>query len=124
MGIPGKPEGIDGSEVERYFLEGTVKEIAEYCEADVVNTHRVWLRYELFRGWLNEREHQASERSLAEFIRTRQYEASFGTADSAKLGCSVAFCDDCIAERLELSRRLAKSHLSSNNVQERYVVTG
>ena len=46
MGLPGKPEGIDGSEVERYFLEGAIKEIAEYCEVDVVNTYRIWLRYE------------------------------------------------------------------------------
>jgi len=71
MGLLGKPEGIDGTEVERYFLEGKIKEIAEYCEADVVNTYRVWLRYELFRGRLNESEHQASERSLAEFISAR-----------------------------------------------------
>ena len=52
MGMPGKPEGIDGTEVERYFLEGKIKEIADYCETDVVNTYRVWLRYELFRGRL------------------------------------------------------------------------
>ena len=57
MGMPGKPEGIDGNEVERYFLEGRVKEIAEYCETDVVNTYRVWLRYELFRGRLSDSEH-------------------------------------------------------------------
>jgi predicted PolB exonuclease-like 3'-5' exonuclease len=62
MGLPGKPEGIDGNEVERYFLEGRIKEIADYCETDVVNTYRVWLRYELFRGRLSESEHQASER--------------------------------------------------------------
>ena len=71
MGLPGKPEGIDGSEVERYFLEGRIKEIADYCEADVVNTYRVWSRYELFRGRLNESEHQASERKLADFIGRR-----------------------------------------------------
>jgi 3'-5' exonuclease len=57
--------------VERYFLEGKVKEIADYCETDVVNTYRVWLRYELFRGRLSESEHQASERSLADFIGVR-----------------------------------------------------
>jgi Predicted 3'-5' exonuclease related to the exonuclease domain of PolB len=37
----------------------------------VVNTYRVWLRYELFRGRLTESEHQASERNLAEFIAAR-----------------------------------------------------
>jgi 3'-5' exonuclease len=71
MGMPGKPEGVDGSEVERYFLEGKIKEIADYCETDVVNTYRVWLRYELFRGRLCESEHQASERSLADFNQAR-----------------------------------------------------
>ena len=71
MGMPGKPEGMDGNEVERYFLEGKIKEIAAYCETDVVNTYRVWLRYELFRGRLSESEHQVSERSLADFIAAR-----------------------------------------------------
>jgi hypothetical protein len=71
MGMPGKPEDIDGTEVERYFLEGKIKEIADYCETDVVNTYRVWLRYELFRGRLSESEHQVSERNLADFIRGR-----------------------------------------------------
>ena len=71
MGMPGKAEGIDGTDVERYFLEGKVEEIADYCETDVVNTCRVWLRYELFRGRLSESEHQASERSLADFIGAR-----------------------------------------------------
>ena len=69
--MPGKPEGIDGTDVERYFLEGKIKEIAEYCETDVVNTYRVWLRYELFRGRLGESEFQLSERSLADFIAAR-----------------------------------------------------
>ncbi len=50
MGMPGKREGIDGAEVEPYFLDGKIKEIADYCETDVINTYRVWLRYELFRG--------------------------------------------------------------------------
>ena len=71
MGMPGKPEGMDGNEVKQYFLDGKIKQIAEYCETDVVNTYRVWLSYELFRGRLSESEHQASERNLAEFIAAR-----------------------------------------------------
>jgi 3'-5' exonuclease len=71
MGLPGKPEGLDGSDVEQYFSEGRIKEIADYCESDVVNTYRVWLRYELFRGRLSEEAFRASEESLHEFIRTR-----------------------------------------------------
>src|SRR5215467_12648469 len=71
MGLPGKPEGIDGAEVERYFREGRIKEIADYCETDVVNTYRIWLKYELFRARLSESEHQASERCLVDFIGSR-----------------------------------------------------
>jgi predicted PolB exonuclease-like 3'-5' exonuclease len=75
MGLPGKPDGISGADVERYYREGRIREIAEYCESDVVNTHRVWLRHELFRGRLSlaerdcpgrvhqgERQHEAAPR--------------------------------------------------------------
>ncbi len=71
LGIPGKPDGIDGGNVEKYFREGRCQEISEYCESDVVNAYRVWLRYELFRGKLSDMEFQASETNLSEFIRAR-----------------------------------------------------
>jgi 3'-5' exonuclease len=69
MGLPGKPDGISGAEVERHYREGRIREIAEYCESDVVNTYRVWLRHELFRGRLSTGEFQASEANLVEFIK-------------------------------------------------------
>jgi predicted PolB exonuclease-like 3'-5' exonuclease len=53
MGLDGKPQGIDGSQVERLFLEGRVEEIADYCTSDVIDTYRLWLRYELFKGELS-----------------------------------------------------------------------
>ena len=71
MGLPGKPDGIRGGEVEKYFHDGRIKEIAEYCESDVVNTYRVWLRYELFRGKLTKQGHEASEANLHDFITAR-----------------------------------------------------
>jgi 3'-5' exonuclease len=71
MGLPGKPKGIDGGEVERYFREGKIKEVAAYCETDVINTYRLWLRYELFRGTLNQTEFQASQTNLADFLNAR-----------------------------------------------------
>jgi predicted PolB exonuclease-like 3'-5' exonuclease len=71
MGLSGKPDSIDGSEVAKYFREGKIKAIADYCETDIVNTYRVWLRHELFRGRLNDAGFQTSEASLAEFIKTR-----------------------------------------------------
>jgi 3'-5' exonuclease len=70
MGLPGKPDGISGSEVEKYYRDGRIREIAEYCEGDVVNTYRVWLRYELFRGRLSDAAFEASEMNL-EFIKAR-----------------------------------------------------
>jgi predicted PolB exonuclease-like 3'-5' exonuclease len=71
MGLPGKPGDIDGGEVERYFREGRIREIAEYCESDVVNTYRVWLRHELCRGRMTDAAFQLSEWRLAEFIKAR-----------------------------------------------------
>jgi predicted PolB exonuclease-like 3'-5' exonuclease len=71
MGLPGKPGEISGGEVEQYYREGRIRKIAEYCEGDVINTYRVWLRYELFRGRLNEMAFQASETNLAEYLKSR-----------------------------------------------------
>ena len=71
MGLPGKPDGISGSDVERYYREGRIREIAAYCESDVVNTYRVWLRHELFRGRLSLAEFEASKAALVEFIKAR-----------------------------------------------------
>ena len=71
MGLPGKPDGIAGGDVERYFREGRIQDIADYCESDVVNTYRVWLRHELFRGRLTNAAFEASEANLADFTRAR-----------------------------------------------------
>jgi predicted PolB exonuclease-like 3'-5' exonuclease len=71
MGLPGKPNGISGADVEKFYLDGRIREIAEYCESDVVNTYRVWLRYELFRGRLSEPEFHASEACLVDFLKAR-----------------------------------------------------
>ena len=71
MGLPGKPHGISGGEVEKYYRDGHIREIAEYCESDVLNTYRVWLRYELFRGRLSDAEFQASEAYLVDFVKAR-----------------------------------------------------
>ena len=69
MGMSGKPDGIRGGDVARYCLDGRIKEVAEYCETDIVNTYRVWLRYELFRGRLTQAGYAASETNLIEYIR-------------------------------------------------------
>jgi predicted PolB exonuclease-like 3'-5' exonuclease len=63
---------MSGGEVEKYYRDGRIKDIAQYCESDVVNTYRVWLRYELFRGRLTEAEFQASEGCLVDCIKARE----------------------------------------------------
>ena len=32
MGLPGKPDSIDGTDVERYFFDGKIKEIADLSQ--------------------------------------------------------------------------------------------
>jgi len=64
MGLPGKPDGIDGSQVEAYFSAGCIQEIAGYCKSDVINTYRLWLRHELFRGRLDQGQFEFSEASI------------------------------------------------------------
>jgi len=71
MGLPGKPGGITGADVDRYYREGRIREIAEYCESDVLNTYRVWLRYELLRGGLSYEGFRLSEDKLTQFIAVR-----------------------------------------------------
>ena len=66
-----KPDGISGAEVEKYYRDGHIREIAEYCESDVLNTYRVWLRYELFRGRLSDVEFRAREANVIDFIMAR-----------------------------------------------------
>ena len=62
---------MSGAEVEKYYRDGHIPQIAEYCESDVLNTYRVLLRYELFRGRLTDGAFQASEAHLIEFVRVR-----------------------------------------------------
>jgi hypothetical protein len=59
-----------GADVEKYCRERRIVEVAAYCETVVVNTYRVWLRYELFRGRLTENRLRASEANLSEYIRS------------------------------------------------------
>ena len=70
-GAAGKAGRVTGAEVEKYYRDGHIREIAEYCESDALNTYRVWLRYELFRGRLSAAEFQASEVNLAEYVKAR-----------------------------------------------------
>lgn len=74
MGLPGKPVGIDGSKVWEHVRAGRIQECADYGETDVVNTYRVWLRYELFRGAITPEQMLESEADLTAFITARLLE--------------------------------------------------
>jgi Predicted 3'-5' exonuclease related to the exonuclease domain of PolB len=68
LGLPGKPDGVDGADVAQYHRDGRIQDIADYCESDVVNTYRVWLRYELFRGKLTEGEFQPLVQMIVAYV--------------------------------------------------------
>ena len=72
LGLPGKPEGIDGSRVEELVGAGQIEEVARYCESDVLNTYRVWLIYELFRGSITDKQLEWSEAQIREFVASRK----------------------------------------------------
>lgn len=72
LGLTGKPDGVDGSRVEAMVLDGQIEEVARYCETDVLNTYRVWLVYELFRGSITVKELDWSETQIREFVATRK----------------------------------------------------
>jgi predicted PolB exonuclease-like 3'-5' exonuclease len=74
LGLAGKPEGMEGAQVAEMVKAGRIEAVARYCETDVVNTYRIWLRYELFRGALSEPEFRASEDDLRAFVLARAAE--------------------------------------------------
>jgi predicted PolB exonuclease-like 3'-5' exonuclease len=61
-GLPGKL-GLSGGEVRAAFVSGRIDDIRRYCEADVLNTYLLYLRFQLLRGTLSPDEH-ASEVAL------------------------------------------------------------
>lgn len=44
LGIPTPKEGIDGKEVAKFYKEGKIKDIIEYCKRDVETTRKVYKR--------------------------------------------------------------------------------
>jgi 3'-5' exonuclease len=88
LGLTGKPEGIDGSRVEEMVRAGQIEEVARYCESDVLNTYRVWLVYELFRGAITAEQLSWSEGQIRDFVANRKtsnshLEAAVGIVDQS-----------------------------------------
>ena len=63
MGLPGKPDAINEAEVDRYFREDRIREIAEYCER-CGQYLSLWPRHELFQDELTGAGFEASEKNL------------------------------------------------------------
>ena len=59
MGLPGKL-GMEGAGVWDAYQAGKLAEIRNYCEADVVNTYLVYLRFQLMRGVLTEPQYKVA----------------------------------------------------------------
>lgn len=80
---------LHGGEVARYCLDGRIKEVADYCETDIVNTYRVWLRYELFRGRLTNAELEATETALLLVISHTSDKGCYRTKLTSSLGSNL-----------------------------------
>ena len=55
-GFPGKL-GMDGSEVWPAFQRGELRQLRDYCEADVANTYLLYLRFQMMRCVLTPQRH-------------------------------------------------------------------
>lgn len=53
LGCPGKM-GMSGDMVWKYYHDGKIEDIRNYCETDVLNTYLIYLRYERLRGRLTD----------------------------------------------------------------------
>ena len=69
LGLPGKPDGVDGSQVEKFVNEGRIGEVATYCKSDLLNTYLIWLRTELFCGAITIQQLEWSEAQAYHFAK-------------------------------------------------------
>ena len=69
-GLPGKI-GVGGAQVWQAYQKGGIKAIRDYCEADVVNTYLLYLRFQLLRGAF-QKEHYERECALLRAILEKQ----------------------------------------------------
>ena len=67
LGFPGKL-GMDGSKVCETYMSGDLKSIRDYCETDVLNTYLVYLRFELIRGKLYEKEYKNKCQQVRDYL--------------------------------------------------------
>jgi len=68
LGLPGKL-GMHGSEVWGQYQAGQIDAIRDYCETDVLNTYLVYLRFELIRGNLDQKQWENEIQQVRDFLK-------------------------------------------------------
>jgi predicted PolB exonuclease-like 3'-5' exonuclease len=71
LGFPGKM-GMSGAKVWDEYLAGNLAGIRNYCETDVLNTYCVYLRFELIRGIINQKEYEQALQRLSDYLLEEQ----------------------------------------------------
>jgi len=66
-GLPGKL-GMDGSQVWGAYQRGEIAAIRDYCETDVVNTYLIFMRFQLMRGALTPKQHDAEVKIVRDYL--------------------------------------------------------
>lgn len=69
-GFPGK-QGIGGAEVWPAYRRGEIQSIRSYCEADVLNTYLLYLRFQVMRGLLGAEAYDAECRLMRDYLGQR-----------------------------------------------------
>ena len=69
-GLPGKL-GVGGAEVWPAYRRGEIQAIRDYCEADVVNTFVLFLRFQVMRGLIASEQYEAECTLLRETLGRR-----------------------------------------------------
>lgn len=85
LGLPGKPEGMDGGSVADLVAAGRLDAVAAYCASDVAATFRLFVAYERMRGALDAEGHARSSASLDAIVAgSRSVAAATATATAGK----------------------------------------
>jgi predicted PolB exonuclease-like 3'-5' exonuclease len=72
-GFPGKLS-MDGEKVWDAYREGGIQSIRDYCETDVANTYLIYLKLQLIRGSLNQKQYEAEKNLVKNTIQEYQKE--------------------------------------------------
>lgn len=68
IGLPGKHDDVDGSQVTEMFKAGRLDDIATYCTDDTLQTAFVFLRWNLIKGRLDLASYQSAAQSILNAI--------------------------------------------------------